>query len=154
MAGPPCQGHSNLNNRTRRTDKRNQLYLTVPAIAVALQVEAVIIENVQAVVHDRSEVVASTIQLLQTAGYTVETGVISALSTGWPQTRKRFFLIARRGSAPLPISAVMDACIAPQRNLRWAIDGLGPVNGSDDLHVSVDLSEENRTRFPFRQQHV
>ena len=146
MAGPPCQGHSNLNNRTRRTDKRNQLYLTVPAIAVALQVEAVIIENVQAVVHDRSEVVASTIQLLQTAGYTVETGVISALSTGWPQTRKRFFLIARRGSAPLPISAVMDACIAP-RNLRWAIDGLGPVNGSDDLHVSVDLSEENRRRI-------
>ena len=149
MAGPPCQGHSNLNNRTRRIDKRNQLYLTVPAIAVALQVEAVIIENVQAVVHDRSEVVASTIQLLQTAGYTVETGVISALSTGWPQTRKRFFLVARRGSAPLPISTVTDASIAPQRNLSWAIDGLGPVNGSDDLHVSVDLSEENRRRIDF-----
>lgn len=149
MAGPPCQGHSNLNNRTRRTDKRNQLYLTVPAIAVALQVDAVIIENVQAVVHDRSEVVATTIQLLRMAGYTVETGVISALSTGWPQTRKRFFLVARRGVDPIPISTVVEASTAPQRDLRWAIDGLGEVNDSDDLHISVELSEENRRRIDF-----
>ena len=25
LAGPPCQGHSNLNNHTRRTDRRNEL---------------------------------------------------------------------------------------------------------------------------------
>ena len=27
LAGPPCQGHSNLNNQSRRTDSRNELYL-------------------------------------------------------------------------------------------------------------------------------
>ena len=46
MAGPPCQGHSNLNNHSRRTDKRNELYLSVAAFAVATKAQAVIIENV------------------------------------------------------------------------------------------------------------
>src|SRR6185369_15114152 len=27
VAGPPCQGHSNLNNHTRRQDPRNDLYV-------------------------------------------------------------------------------------------------------------------------------
>ena len=27
LGGPPCQGHSNLNNHSRRDDPRNQLYL-------------------------------------------------------------------------------------------------------------------------------
>ena len=64
MAGPPCQGYSNLNDRTRRNDRRNELYLTVPAMAVALQARIVIIENVHAVLHDRLGVVDSAIALL------------------------------------------------------------------------------------------
>src|SRR5690606_10444697 len=37
LAGPPCQGHSNLNNHTRRDDPRNQLYITAAAIGIALK---------------------------------------------------------------------------------------------------------------------
>ena len=149
MAGPPCQGHSNLNNRSRRTDKRNQLYLTVPAAAIALDVEAVIIENVQAVVHDRTEVVGTTVRLLEQAGYYVETGTISALDCGWPQTRKRFFVIARRGRSPIPLAEARAAAHAAQRDLAWAISDVGQREVSDDLHVSVDLSEENRRRIDY-----
>ena len=149
MAGPPCQGHSNLNNRTRRTDKRNQLYLTVPAVAVALGVEAVIIENVQAVVHDRSEVVSSAIALLRNAGYQIETGVISAHSTGWPQTRRRYFLIARRNAPPIPLADVIEATSAPQRDVAWAIRDLENLDLGSGLHITVELSEENRRRIDF-----
>ena len=74
LAGPPCQGHSNLNNHTRRTDRRNELYFTVPAMAVALEADVVIIENVPAVIHDSSQVVATTETLLRSNGYEVETG--------------------------------------------------------------------------------
>ena len=153
MAGPPCQGHSNLNNRTRRTDKRNQLYLTVPAVAVALGVEAVVIENVQAVVHDRSQVVASAIALLRDAGYHIETGVISALSTGWPQTRRRYFLIARRSAPPIPLATVVEATSASQRDVAWAISDLEDSELGQGLHVTVDLSEENRRRIDFLFDH-
>ena len=149
LAGPPCQGHSNLNNRSRRTDKRNQLYLTVPATAVALGAETVIIENVQAVVHDRTEVVTSTIRLLHEAGYYVETGTISALSTGWPQTRKRFFVVARKGTPPLPLAEVISATESEQRDLSWAIGDVDLNRSGDDLHVTVELSAENRRRIDY-----
>lgn len=149
LAGPPCQGHSNLNNHTRRVDKRNQLYLTVPATAVALGVDIVVIENVEAVIHDRSQVVETTKSLLRTAGYHIETGVISAAAMGWPQTRRRYFMVARRSSAPLPISEVTERLASETRDVMWAIGDLMDRPLDDRLHLTVELSEENRRRIDF-----
>ena len=123
LAGPPCQGHSNLNNR-RRTDKRNQPYLTVPAVAIALEVNAVVIENVQAVVHDRTQVVSSAAHLLKDAGYHIEVGVVSAADIGWPQTRKRYFLVARRDRPPVPLSDVSDALRTEPQPVSWVFEDL------------------------------
>lgn len=149
LAGPPCQGHSNLNNKTRRVDRRNELYLTVPAMAVALGADVVVIENVPAVVHDRSQVVASTIQLLQSNGYSVEGGVLSAPAMGWVQTRQRYFLVARRSAAPLPLADVQQLLTDSARSVTWAIGDLVDQPFDDRLHLSIDLSEENRRRIDF-----
>ena len=149
MAGPPCQGHSNLNNRTRRNDKRNQLYLAVPSIGIALNAGAIVIENVEAVVHDRSGVVNTTIALLEKAGYLIETGSVSALSLGWPQTRKRYFLVATKNRSPLALQSVLDAVEAEQRTLEWAIGDLVGVPVDNALDVPVELSEENQRRINY-----
>src|SRR5690625_7435125 len=93
LAGPPCQGHSNLNNRSRRNDRRNELYLTVPAVAVALQTPIVIIENVPAVVHDWPEVVPTARRLWEAEGYSVTDGMISADDLGWLQTLRLQLLL-------------------------------------------------------------
>src|SRR3954471_9646758 len=53
IGGPPCQGHSDLNNKTRRNDPRNSLYVKMIRAAEVLRARAVVIENVPAVVHDR-----------------------------------------------------------------------------------------------------
>ena len=154
LAGPPCQGHSNLNNKTRRVDKRNQLYLTVPATAVALGVDVVVIENVEAVVHDRSRVVESACALLEKAGYVVEVGVISATGIGWPQTRRRYFMIARKSAAPIPVATVMNAFAAPSiRDVMWAIGDLADVPFDDKLHISTELSDENKKRINYLFDH-
>jgi DNA (cytosine-5)-methyltransferase 1 len=150
LAGPPCQGHSNLNNRTRRTDRRNELYLTVPATAVALGVDVVIIENVEAVVHDRSRVVETTRSLLERSGYTVDTGVVAATRLGWPQTRRRYFMVARRSTAPLGVKETLDALTVPSiRDVMWAIGDLEKVPFDDRLHICTELSPENRQRIDF-----
>jgi len=148
LAGPPCQGHSNLNNHTRRNDPRNSLYLTVPAFAVAIGAPIVIIENVPAVLHDSSDVVGTAQALLESAGYSVESGVVSAASLGWAQTRKRHFLIARRGSAPLPINEVMVA-LGDQtpRSVWWAIGDLENSTGSDVVNHVTEVSAENQARI-------
>ena len=123
LAGPPCQGHSNLNNHSRRTDERNELYLTVPATAIALNIPLVIIENVPAVFHDRLGVVAATTELLESAGYSVETGVLKADHMGWAQRRSRFFLVASRLGPPIPLATVQEG-LQFARPIGWAIDEL------------------------------
>ncbi len=147
LAGPPCQGHSNLNNHSRRTDKRNELYFTVPAMAVALEADVVIIENVPAVIHDSSQVVATTETLLRANGYEVETGVLSAAKMGWPQTRQRFFMVGRRSAAPLPIADVQEALFEQARSVMWAIGELAEIEFDNRLHFTSELSEENRIRI-------
>lgn len=147
LAGPPCQGHSNLNNRTRYSDRRNQLYLSVPAMAVALRAPVVVIENVRAVIHDRKQVVQSAEKLLRTAGYEVAQGVVKASELGWPQRRERYFLIARRDRAPLPISDVARALAAPAKDLWWAIGDLEDAPPTDFMSLQPELSEENRRRI-------
>ncbi len=96
VAGPPCQGHSDLNNSTRRKDPRNGLYLHVVRAAEALRPKAVIIENVPAVVHDRKGVVRQAIARLEAAEYHVTVGLVQIASLGVPQQRKRHVLVATK----------------------------------------------------------
>ena len=151
-AGPPCQGHSNLNNHSRRSDPRNLLYLTVPAFAVACSAQAVVIENVMSVVRDEAQVVQATRALLKSCGYAVTVGVLAADAMGWPQTRKRHFLVARRandgtGSAPIPIEDVQSALADDQpRSVLWAIGGRERLSPDPTMHLESELTPLNRDR--------
>ena len=147
LAGPPCQGHSNLNNHTRRTDRRNELYLTVPAFAIATGASMVVIENVPAVVHDRQQVVATTKALLEHAGYNVTLGRAFADRLGWPQTRQRFFMLARKGGRPAEIERLAESFSSEQRNLWWAIQDLEDEKLDGNLVVEAAYSDENRRRI-------
>lgn len=150
LAGPPCQGHSNLNNYSRRVDDRNELYLTVPAMAVALDVPIVIIENVPGVVHDHRSVVSTTIALLRSCGYHVTHGVHDAAAMGWPQTRKRFFVVASKTDEVIDLKDVATALRQPTPlPVTWAIDGL-PSDGTDAFMDEFStLSSENKRRVEY-----
>ncbi len=154
LAGPPCQGHSNLNNQTRRVDRRNELYLTVPAFAVAANVPVAIIENVPMVLHDSDNVVETAKQLFESAGYTVTMGMLSAVEMGWPQTRKRHFMIARRDVPPIPLNEVRDLLHDEyKRSVWWAIGDLGQTDGDDFMHQTTELSDENQARVAWLHDH-
>ena len=147
LAGPPCQGHSNLNNHTRRADPRNALYLTVPAVAVAISAPVCLIENVPTVLNDSDRVVEVAERLFAEEGYHVESAVISAADLGWPQTRKRHFLIARRDAAPLPLRDVMTALGDDPRSLWWAIGDLEDHASEDPMDLHPSLNDDNRQRI-------
>jgi DNA (cytosine-5)-methyltransferase 1 len=155
LAGPPCQGHSNLNNKTRREDPRNLLYLTAVALAVGLEAKMVIIENVPEVVNDRSDVVTAAKALLQANGYEfMDSGVLAAHEMGWAQTRKRYFLIAAK-TTPSPdhltLKAVASGLKRQALDLGWAIGDLMRDPKEAVLTGVMDtvpaLSEENRSRI-------
>jgi DNA (cytosine-5)-methyltransferase 1 len=148
IGGPPCQGHSNLNNHTRRFDPRNELYLTMPAVAIALDIPIVIIENVREVLADRLGVVGQTIELLRAAGYGVAEGVLSAMKLGIPQTRHRYFLVAVKGAPDGALKDLISPLHRPSRDLRWAI---GDLESREDgeIHRPAMLSAENRRRIDY-----
>jgi DNA (cytosine-5)-methyltransferase 1 len=128
LAGPPCQGHSNLNNKTRREDPRNLLYVTSVALGVGLRAKAIVLENVPEVVNDKSDVVTTAKALLRAAGYEwIDSGVLAADHMGGAQTRKRYFLIATKigaGDDALTIKGVAKSLKHGARSLQWAIGDL------------------------------
>jgi DNA (cytosine-5)-methyltransferase 1 len=99
LAGPPCQGHSDLNNSTRRNDPRNRLYLRAARAIQVLMPKFAFIENVPGVVHDQSGVVSETAAVLERLDYTVTSSVVDLQSLGLPQRRKRHILFAARREA-------------------------------------------------------
>jgi DNA (cytosine-5)-methyltransferase 1 len=148
LAGPPCQGHSNLNNQSRRSDPRNRLYLCVPAVAIALNAPIVIIENVPDVINDHDGVVDTAKALFHHHGYSVTSGVLAADKLGWPQSRRRYFLVARRdGLAPLDIGAVAHGLADEARSVLWALDHLPEGEDLPYMSSTPELSEESRRRI-------
>lgn len=104
VGGPPCQGHSIANIKTRTNDPRNENYRLMADAAIALNARAVVIENVPGVAQDQHQVVTQTEQTLLAHGYHVTIGVLRADRMGAPQKRRRHFLIGRRDKWPVPIT--------------------------------------------------
>ena len=152
LAGPPCQGHSSLNNHTRGNDEKNRLYLKVPALAIALGARFIVIENVPNVIRDSESVVATTIALLRDAGYRTTQGVLAADRLGWPQTRKRYFVLAVKDVEPLSIDGmVKEAWGRESSGVGWLLDLAAAHDGdpSDLMTLPTAHSEANQRRIDF-----
>lgn len=148
VAGPPCQGHSNLNNHTRRDDPRNQLYVAVAACAIALKVRAVIIENVPEVRRASSGVVTTAKRILEQSGYVVSDGVLSALELGAGQTRRRHFLVATK-KPHIAVSSAVKILKKKPMTLLEIIGDLAERDSRDFMDQVPILSEENQDRINF-----
>jgi DNA (cytosine-5)-methyltransferase 1 len=127
LAGPPCQGHSDLNNHTRREDPRNALYVRAARAAEVLRPKFIVIENVPAVRHDKGEVVSMATAALEAVGYAVASAVLDLVRFGVPQRRRRHILLAVLGKLvnPAELLDVRSPCHSHgERSVRWAIDDL------------------------------
>lgn len=151
LAGPPCQGHSNLNNHTRREDDRNRFYLTVPAVAAAVGASLVIIENVQTVLQDAHNVAEHTKSLLETMGFYVtdlHSSVLSADSFGVAQKRRRHFLVASRYKTP-PLNELANAIKTKHITALQAFRGLPDISKKSFFNKDADLSLDNQSRVNY-----
>ena len=152
VGGPPCQGHSNLNNHTRRRDPKNRLYLTMVRAAEVLRPSVVMIENVPAVLHDSDNVVQTARERLARAGYIVGDRVIPLVTFGVAQRRKRHLLLGIMEEA-LPIGAHPIDFLADgtrqTRDLRWAIGDLVDNVSESILDKASRPSAENLRRMKY-----
>jgi DNA (cytosine-5)-methyltransferase 1 len=142
LAGPPCQGHSALNNHTRHDDPRNDLYIAVGRVARILEPRAVIIENVRTVSSDRRASLESCISILEEDGYHVEAQRLDLSRLGVPQRRIRHVVVATRKK---PFE--WNLPLVPARNLRWAIKDLLKREGTSDIDTPSKATEINQERM-------
>lgn len=145
IGGPPCQGHSDLNNATRRNDPKNSLYFLMARAAKVLEPFAVMIENVPTVIHDKNGVVAMTRKELEAIGYKVYEHVFDLHKMGVPQTRKRHVLVACKASIENQFLALQESETHP-RNLDWAIGDLTDLITRDSIDHAIAKSNETTQR--------
>ena len=146
LGSPPCEGHSNSNNATRRSDPRNMYYTVMPALAVALDAKVVVIENVPGIEHDRRQILDHAKGLFAHGRYLVDEKIVNAVELGLPQTRKRHVLVASRTRKP-DIDSVVRALARNETDLKWAIEDLESIDSDDPINTSGELSAENRRRI-------
>ena len=153
VAGPPCQGFSDLNNHTRRSDDRNSLYLFAARAARVIQPQAVLIENVPAVQNDSKKVLEKTISALKAMGYHVDSRIVDLSEIGVPQQRRRHVVLGLR-SKPTRIEEIIQGHMVRQpRSVRWAIDDLRKCSSAEVVDHSAKVSQTNldRIRFMFER---
>jgi len=150
--GPPCQGHSDLNNHTRRNDPKNRLYERMARLAELVRPTHLIIENVSAVLHDKGRVVARTIAHLRRLGYRIDDAVVDAVQVGVPQRRRRHFVVASRERQPA-IEESLRAFSRPARSVRWAIGDLYRTRRNGIFDQSAVPSSVNRGRIDYLFDH-
>ncbi len=147
LAGPPCQGHSDLNNHTRRDDPRNALILRVTRFAELCRPRSLVIENVPGARHDKDGVIEHAIDHLETLGYAVDSDLVRADEVGVAQKRRRFFLVASLDTIP-SIDTSIERCKRPSRSVMWAIEDLEGT-GEGSFETSAQHSEENQRRIAY-----
>jgi DNA (cytosine-5)-methyltransferase 1 len=123
VGGPPCQGHSDFNNRTRHSDDKNELYASMVRAAEVLEPQHILIENVPGALNDKRAVVQRTAEALGKLGYQVSIGVVDLSEIGVPQRRRRLVLMASLTRATTPAEVVERHRREP-RDVAWAFQDL------------------------------
>ncbi len=147
VGGPPCQGHSALNNHTRGRDEKNELYLVMARAAEVLRPAHVIVENVLGVRQDQSDVLERAKKAFNRLGYHVDEGIVRMVDLGVPQKRVRHILVAAQEH---PVDGILDfEALDRPRPLRWAINDLQGIEPAGVFDKSAILSAENKARAQY-----
>lgn len=103
VGGPPCQGFSRSNMRTRNRDNPdNDLFRQFVRIVYAYKPQVIVLENVAGLAaFENGEFVDEIISAFRYIGYTVDAELLNAVNFGVPQKRKRIFFIGTSDKIPI-----------------------------------------------------
>ncbi len=153
VGGPPCQGHSNLNNHTRRVDGKNALYLRMVRAIEVVRPRVALIENVPAVLHDRHAgrgVVEQAREHFEKIGYLVHDRVVHMESLGVAQLRRRHVLVVVRADEAIAPDQLFDAVpVHAVHDLKWAIGDLASIDSDAMIDRRPQASAANLERMAY-----
>jgi len=133
FGGPPCQGFSTSNQRTRSLNNPlNHLYTHFIRQVRSMRPTFILFENVKGFVETQGGFFFSdTLRQLEKLGYKVTHGVLNATDYGVPQNRSRLFIVGSLTHSPkLP-----PPCVAVPTTVSDALLDL------PELHNGAALNE-------------
>lgn len=149
IGGPPCQGHSDLNNFSRRNDEKNGLYLYMARAAKVFRPSHILIENVQGLPHDRSGVLERTLSVLSDEGYHFSEGLVDIARLGVPQRRRRHIVLASRVGPVRGLDDIVRDAECDERDVAWAINDLADRINQSIVNTTSTPSKDNRARIDY-----
>lgn len=94
---PPCQGFSQLTEKYKRYDSRNDLVVEMARIIEEIKPKMVMMENVPGIATKGKTILNEFVERLKRLGYLVTMGILQMADYGVPQSRRRFVLVAGKG---------------------------------------------------------
>ena len=108
FAGPPCQGFSWSNSRTRNaSNPTNWLFEESVRIIKILKPEWIVFENVRGIVDTCRGLFLRTIRSHLESDYSLTSALLNAMHYGVPQDRTRFFLVGSRSGTDFSFPSVL-----------------------------------------------
>ena len=145
LAGPPCQGFSNVGKRNP-TDKRNFLTRDTAHIIAAAQPRTFIIENVRGIKWSAGGAfVSETLSILRESGLSAEILDIDCAVLGVAQRRRRVLIVGGRPRTGNAAIRAVQECVARAQKTRMVRDALLPVPKIGTLPNHV--SRKHRTKW-------
>lgn len=149
LAGPPCQGHSDLNNYTRRDDERNHLYERVARFAEVAMPAHLIVENVPTVIHGKDRSLDRTLKRLEELNYKIASQIVNLELIGVPQSRKRHVVVASLSKQISIDNVIKRNSVSRHRSLKWAIGDLEQEEPIDIFRTPSVLNRTNLRRIDY-----
>lgn len=131
FGGPPCQGFSVSNTKTRNLkNKNNSLFEEFIRYVKDLKPLWFVFENVEGFKNfHKGKVVKQLEKALQILGYSIEKDVLCASDYGVPQSRRRFFMVGNR----LNIAFEFPKKHSKKVSVRDALEDLPELKNGDKI---------------------
>jgi DNA (cytosine-5)-methyltransferase 1 len=144
FGGPPCQGFSTSNQKTRSlANDNNWLFEEFIRVVSEYKPDWLVFENVRGILETEGGVfVDQILQGFKDLGYTVESKLMHATDYGIPQKRARFFIVGSLHGATYQFPEVTHSNILP---VSWAIRDLPELrNGASECYVKYAKKASNK----------
>lgn len=160
LSGPPCQGFSQSNMRTRSLkNPKNHLFKEFIRAVKEIYPKWILFENVSGIVNfEKGKIVEIMKSELEKFGYSCIWSILNAADYDIPQIRKRFFLIGNRMSVDFLFPPPSHGCgKKPRITVRDAISDLPLLKNGNEIdsllyrYNSLKISEyqiEMRRNWP------
>ena len=146
FGGPPCQGFSTSNQRTRnKANVDNWLFREFIRIAKIYSPDWIVFENVKGLIETEGGLFKDIIiNHLKKIGYTCTSGALCAADFGVPQIRSRFFIIGSKNKIKitLPVPTTHHRI-----TVKEAISDLPKVDNGANIDYLTYSNEPEMSRF-------